>query len=115
GSSKPIKDIQVGDRVLAADPETGEHGARAVTAVWVHQDTLLDLVVEGGGTVTTTEDHPYWNATDRQWERADRLDPGDVIGTASGRSVSVTGLRPASAHTGTAYNLTVAGIHTYHV
>ncbi|WP_460407308.1 RHS repeat-associated core domain-containing protein, partial [Actinophytocola sediminis] len=52
GTTRPIKDIDVGDQVLATDPKTGESGARTVTAVWKHQDTVLDLVTEDGATVT---------------------------------------------------------------
>lgn len=115
GTRKPIKDVQVGDRVLAADPETGEKGARIVTAVLAHEDAVLDLVTEDGAKVTTTEDHPFWNATDRKWQRADQLDPGDALLTATGSPVRVTGLRVGSEHVTTAYNLTVQDLHTYHV
>jgi RHS repeat-associated protein len=114
-SVKPIKDIKVGDRVWATDPETGESGARTVAAVWKHQDTVLDLVTEDGATITTTEDHPYWNATDSQWQQAQHLDPGDRLLAADGGSTGVGGLRLPSAHIAAAYNLTVTGIPTYYV
>jgi RHS repeat-associated protein len=70
GSRKPIAEVEVGDRVLAADPQTGERGARTVTHVWKHADTLVELETADGATVTTTEDHPFWNATDQQWQPA---------------------------------------------
>ena len=60
GSSKPISEVEAGDRVYAADPETGESGTRAVTRTWLHRDTVVDLDL-GGSVVTTTEDHPFWN------------------------------------------------------
>ena len=81
GTTKPISKIEVGDEVLAYDPETGDRGPRKVTDLWVHQDDLVDLEI-GGAIVATTEDHPFWNETDRQWERADALDPGDLVLTA---------------------------------
>jgi hypothetical protein len=68
-----------------------------------------------GGSVVTTEDHPYWNATDRAWEQIQDFDPGDLLLTASGRLVAVHGLDYATTHHAPAYNLTVAGIHTYYV
>lgn len=114
GSSKPIEDIQVGDKVLAADPQTGEKGGRAVTHLWVHQDELVDLETSTG-TVTTTEDHPFWNDTDQQWQAAKDLDEGDELLAADGRTVTAEGLDQQSAHDGTAYNLTVDGLHTYYV
>jgi hypothetical protein len=72
-------------------------------------------VVEGGSRITTTEDHPFWNATDGEWERADQLDPGDTLSTADGGLIRVIGLDPTSQRTATAHNLTVAAIHTYYV
>jgi hypothetical protein len=59
GRSKPIGEITEGDVVAAADPTTGEAGARAVTQVWVHDDTLVELALADGSRLTTTEDHPF--------------------------------------------------------
>jgi hypothetical protein len=115
GSLKPISEIEVGDEVLATDPETGERGPRKVTHLWVHSDTLTDLEVEDGQVITTTEDHPFWNATDHEYQRADQLDRGDQLLAADGRLVRVVGLRPGSQRVATAYNLTVDDIHTYYV
>jgi RHS repeat-associated protein len=115
GSAKPISEIKVGDQILATDPETNTTGARAVTHVWIHDDTVIDLALTGGATVTTTEDHPFWNATDRQWQDAQDIDPGDQLRTSDGRTVTVSSLDWTTAHTDTAYNLTVDTIHTYYV
>ncbi len=65
GSAKAIKDVAVGDEVLAADPETGQQESHVVTHVWPHRDDLITLEV-GGSVIQTTEDHPFWNSTDRQ-------------------------------------------------
>jgi hypothetical protein len=81
--------------------------------VWIHQDTVIRLNV-AGETLVTTEDHPFWNATDRAWERADAVDRGDRIGTADGRTAKYRRLFGRPRWT-TAYNLTVQGVHTYHV
>jgi RHS repeat-associated protein len=115
GTTKPISEIKVGDRVLAADPETGERGARTVTAVMAHQDTVLELVTENGGQVTTTENHRFWNATDKQWQEAKDLDSGDQLLTSTGASMRVVGLLSGSESVTQAYNLTVDDLHTYHV
>ncbi|HEY0638613.1 MAG TPA: RHS repeat-associated core domain-containing protein, partial [Pseudonocardiaceae bacterium] len=112
GGTRRIADIRVGDQVLATDPETGERGARTVTRLWVHEDTVVDLGV-GGGSIATTPDHPFWNATDKQWQAAEDLDRGDLLVTAGGEQVGVDGLRAATARTATAYNLTVDGLHTF--
>ncbi|MEU7999319.1 polymorphic toxin-type HINT domain-containing protein [Micromonospora sp. NPDC049060] len=114
GSTKRLDEIEPGDEVMASDPEAGERGPRVVTHVWVHADDLirLDLV---GASIVTTEDHPFWNHTDREWQRADELDAGDLLKTANGGTRPVIGLRLVTGHTGLAYNLTVSGIHTYYV
>ena len=98
GTTKPIEEIKVGDRVLAADPETGQRGAREVTYLWAHQDTIVDLEISGHD-VATTEDHPFWNHTDNEWQRADALDQGDSVLTADGDVLAVTGLDRRSART----------------
>ena len=115
GTAKPISEIEVGDKVLATDPETGEQGPHVVTHVWVHDDVLIDLVLQGGLVVTTTEDHPFWNATDREWQEIQNVDPGDKVRNPAGRTLEVQGLNWNTRQYGAAYNLTVANIHTYYV
>lgn len=112
GSTKPINAVRVGDEVLATDPETGKTSARKVTHLWVHDDTVVDL---DGQLITTTEDHPFWNATDQQWQPPRALDPGDLLLTPGGATVPINGLQWISAHMELAFNLTVADIHTYYV
>jgi hypothetical protein len=114
GTEKSIEDVQVGDKVLATDPETGEQVAKEVTAVWVHDDTLVNLDLDGES-ITTTEDHPFYNVTDGDFQWASELTPGDQVLTDNGRLVTVHGIDPATTVEGLAYNLTVEGIHTYHV
>jgi RHS repeat-associated protein len=115
GNTKPISEVQPGDRVFATDPVTGEYGPRQVTSNWSHDDVLIDLELADGQTITTTEDHRFWNQTDQQWRSAEDFDPGDQLLTDTGVTVSVTGLDPHSAGTGVAYNLVVDDIHAYHV
>jgi hypothetical protein len=113
GTSKPISEIKVGDEVLATDPETGESGAREVTRLWVHDDEVVKLEVNDDELITT-EDHPFWNATDQQWQRADELDRGDALLTNDG-SKAVVGRLGVEDKREVVYNLTVAAIHTYYV
>lgn len=115
GTTKPISEVEFGDMVLAEDPDTGERDARDVTKLCIHQDQVTDLELEDGSRVPTTEDHPFWNATDTEWQRADALDPGDLLLSADGDLLAVDDLDPASTRTTTAYNLTVDDIHTYYV
>jgi pretoxin HINT domain-containing protein/ParB-like nuclease family protein len=115
GTHKPIGDIKSGDEVFAADPKTGSRSPRRVIALVEHQDTVVDLITESGSRITTTEDHPFWNATDGTWERADQLDSGDALLTAAGNTIRVAGLDLTSKRSAEAYNLSIDDIHTYHV
>ena len=114
GSTKPIADIRTGDQVIATDPETGEQQAKTVEHVIVHDDTLSDLVVDGE-TISTTEDHPFWPVTDQQFERADELSTGEKVLSGNGSEATVTALKVENSRQALACNLSVEGIHTYHV
>ncbi|MEV5000148.1 Kelch repeat-containing protein [Nocardioides sp. LML1-1-1.1] len=122
GTRKPIKDIRVDDLVLASDPITHVQGARRVSHLWVHWDDLTELVLNADGDrdgvldrLVTTEDHPFWNATDRAWEGPQEFDAGDRVLSAQWGELEALGLDLATTHRGLAYNLTVDGLHTYHV
>ncbi|MEH1164367.1 polymorphic toxin-type HINT domain-containing protein [Micromonospora sp. CPCC 205539] len=114
GTSKPISEIKVGDEVEAADPETSESGGRRVSNLWIHEDDVRELGV-AGSVLATTEDHPFWNATDREWQRADELEIGDRLTGPEGTPVLVTGRVSKASTPATAYNLRVDGLHTYFV
>ena len=58
--------------------------------------------------------HPFWNNTDRKYEPADQLEPGDQLLTANGTTLTVTKL-DTTTQTGTVWNLTIDGTHTYTV
>jgi hypothetical protein len=107
--------ITIGDLVLATDPHTGHTAPKKVTHTWAHHDTVVDLVLADGAHLTTTEDHPFYNATDHQWQQAQTLDPGDHLLTPTGTTIPVSGLAWPTAHTDLAHNLTIADTHTYYV
>lgn len=112
GSRKPIGRVEIGDEVLATNLDTGETAAREVTHLWVHQDTLIDLIVDGD-VIATTEDHPFWNETDQEWQRADQLDKGEMVRAFDGQLLSVGGISDSNPRLTIAYNLTVDDIHTF--
>ncbi|TWJ28499.1 intein [Micromonospora sagamiensis] len=136
GTARPIGDIQPGDEVVATDPETGETSAEPVTRLHVNIDReLTNLTVRGSGaeravTLETTAHHPFWDATDRQWVDAGKLQvghrllvhddkrlEGDGTGAGAGgpgREVTVVAV---DNFTGSEVmrDLTVATHHTYYV
>jgi hypothetical protein len=114
GSTKAIEDIVPGDVVATTDPENDEDGNREVTHTWVHQDDLYKLVIDGESLITT-EDHPFWNITDQEWQRADELDIGERLLSPSGKGGIIDHFGQVPLKRASAYNLTIEDIHTYYV
>ncbi|GIH07104.1 hypothetical protein Rhe02_51710 [Rhizocola hellebori] len=143
GAYSAIKDIKIGDKVVASDPETGATSEQPVTALHVNQDLdLTDLTIssqqpepaprpeigqrtgQGAGTTRgptatvtlhTTQHHPFWDASTSRWIDAAKLVPNkSVLVTADGQRLYVTGV---DNHSGTKEmrDLTVATVHTYYV
>ncbi|MGW2229896.1 polymorphic toxin-type HINT domain-containing protein [Streptomyces formicae] len=119
GSSKNIEDVELGDKVLATDPETGETRESEVTATIVTDDdkqfTELTIATpEGSEKLTATYGHPFWSVDKKDWVEAGDLKSGMTLRTDEGRTVTVTAARQYQGHSRT-YNLTVEGLHTYYV
>ncbi|RSM60319.1 hypothetical protein DMB66_24705 [Actinoplanes sp. ATCC 53533] len=118
GTTKPIRDVQVGDRVLAADPETGARAAKEVTVLHNNLDVdLVDVEIARAGeieTLHTTADHPFWDKTLGRWVGAGDLEPGHRLSTAQAGTVTVVDRRPAPG-SNFMLNLTVSDLHTYYV
>ncbi|GAA0328260.1 hypothetical protein GCM10009540_55170 [Streptomyces turgidiscabies] len=119
GASKAIEDIEVGDEVLASDPETGETGPRKVTRLIVTEDDKsfneLSIAADRGvETLTATHEHPFWVPELGQWVEARNLAADMHLRKPDGSTVTVIANRPFSKHART-YNLTVDDLHTYYV
>jgi RHS repeat-associated protein len=116
GKTLPIDRIAVGAEVLATDPYTGTTKGRQVTNVIVHSGThiMVAVTLAGGGTLDTTDHHPFWDASSGQFVYADALHRGDKLRESNGRDIRVAGIRIFTADV-RAYNLTISGIHTYYV
>ena len=84
GSTRPIAQVEVGDRVLAHNPHTGADEAREVLDTPVHEDAVTWRVsTDDGGTVTTTPTHRFW-VQGAGWTKAQDLVPGDRLRTTAG-------------------------------
>ncbi|MFF3432007.1 polymorphic toxin-type HINT domain-containing protein [Streptomyces sp. NPDC002602] len=123
GTNKPIQDIQVGEQVLATDPETGTTAGRAVTHLIVGEGdkNLRELTVdtdgEAGqatGTITATDIHPFWVENRHTWVNAADLKTGDRLRTPEGELKELIGIR-AWTERMRVHNLTVDDLHTYYV
>jgi hypothetical protein len=119
GSTKPIKDVKVGDRVASADPSSGASRSEPVTKLHDDQDTqLTDVTVRtpDGHTqvIHTTQEHPFWDASTGSWVDAAHLKPGDQLLSTGGQVVTVAGVHSwTGSHD--MRNLTVRDLHTFYV
>ncbi|MGW0825058.1 polymorphic toxin-type HINT domain-containing protein [Streptomyces sp. NPDC002845] len=119
GTTKDIEDVELGDKVQATDPETGETAPREVTALIITEDDKhfneLSIATQDGlEKLTATYEHPFWSPSEDDWVEAGDLKPGMTLLTDEGETVIVTGNRAYTQHA-TTYNLTVNDLHTYYV
>ncbi|MGW9210957.1 RHS repeat-associated core domain-containing protein [Embleya sp. NPDC055664] len=123
GSGKPIGEVNVGEVVMATDPESGQTSPQQVTALitGVGKKTLVEITVDtdgdddtATGTITATDHHPFWLEDRQDWVDAEDLTPGDLLRTSAGTYVQVTATRKWTQHR-QVNNLTIEGLHTYYV
>ncbi|SDJ72408.1 intein N-terminal splicing region/RHS repeat-associated core domain-containing protein [Actinopolyspora mzabensis] len=123
GSRVAIEEVELGDRVLATDPESGETEPRRVTATITGQGQkhLVEVTVDTDGdrgsatdSVTATGEHPFWVPNRDEWVDAEDLQAGDRVRTAEGEQRLVTGIRTWTALQ-RVHNLTINDTHTYYV
>jgi hypothetical protein len=88
-TAKPIEQFQVGDTILSRDENdpAGLPVLKQVEEVFVGAGRVLHLHV-GGQVIRTTAVHPFW-VEGKGWTEAERLEPGDRLGSHDGQSVVV--------------------------
>ncbi|MFD7438101.1 ricin-type beta-trefoil lectin domain protein [Streptomyces sp. NPDC059861] len=115
GTSKAIRDVRVGDLVLATDPETGRPATQSVTDTFRHDARRLVDITVAGGLLTSTAGHRF-HVDGRGWTLVSELRVGDRLRAPDGSRDTVTALRDRSGLAPrTVYDLTVDGIHTFYV
>lgn len=123
GTHKAIKDIRVGDKVIATNPETEETGPRTVEATIIGHGLkkLVDLTIDtdgpaGGQTafVVATAGHPFWVDGQQRWVRAADLHAGEDLLTQEGEPVRILTVRTYDQFN-TVHNLSIESIHSYYV
>ncbi|MEV5608277.1 RHS repeat-associated core domain-containing protein [Streptomyces sp. NPDC052225] len=121
GKHKKIKDIKPGDKVLAADPDTGSKEARQVSATIIGSGTkhLVDLTIatkkNRRSVITATDGHLFWIPEREAWIEAGHLKAGEWLETPSGEQVRIDSLAHRTKRNVVVRNLTVDGLHTYYV
>ncbi|WP_156753515.1 polymorphic toxin-type HINT domain-containing protein [Actinokineospora pegani] len=115
GTNKPIAEVKPGDKVMATDPATGVSAPKVVTATKVTDGQRLMVgITTAEGTVTATDDHPFWLPRENRWTNADELKAGDWLWTSAGTAVQITAIHTRYASQ-RVHNFTVEGLHTYYV
>ena len=120
--TKRIADLEVGEEVVAKDPESGEVTTKRVANVFRKvSDHLRILQVRNPRTdelqtIETTDDHPFWVAARSQWidakdlkvgDRLDDVDGGTAILESTSRELHPDGIP--------VFNFEVEDFHTYFV
>ncbi|HET9656431.1 MAG TPA: polymorphic toxin-type HINT domain-containing protein, partial [Kineosporiaceae bacterium] len=115
GTTRPIKDVKLGDLVMAADPIIGERGPRMVVDLIRHSGlhAMVAVRLADGTVIDATDHHPFWAANRGEWVDAIALEAGDQVETVEGSRIAIVavGIRVADLR---AYNLTIADLHTYY-
>lgn len=123
GSTQVIENVKIGDKVVATDAESGRTEVKPVTALITGRGTkrLVKITMDVDGdrgaaadAITATDNHPFWAPAFRQWLTAGQLQPGMWLQTSAGTYVQVSAVSSWTT-TELVYNLTVDGLHTYHV
>lgn len=112
---KNIEDIEVGDKVLAKDEETGELAYKEVIGLYQNdRDDIIKLHV-GNQIIETTSNHPFW-VEGKGWVLAGALQVGDKLQQSNGSNLTIAMIELVNlVEKVKVYNLTVADYSTYYV
>lgn len=116
-----IETIEVGDRVLAYDEETGEIAYKDVLNTFVNSTdelTYVTMETENGEleTIESTPGHPYYVEETGEFVKAYQLEEGTKLSLADGRAAYVKEIQTKETEeTVSVYNFEVDDFHTYYV
>ena len=113
--STAIENIKEGDRVFAANPETGEVAYKKVVQTFVNETNELVEVTVNGETIKSTPSHPFY-VPQKGWTSAISLRAGDILVLSNGEYVIVEQIQHELLENPvTVYNFEVEDYHTYYV
>ena len=113
---KPIEDIEVGDEVLAYDPETGEQAYKHVVNLFRNATDKWYHVHVNEQDITCTAEHPFYVADLGAFVPAKDLKADQHVLLADGSCAVIDGIHVEELSTPeTTYNFEVEDYHTYYV
>ena len=112
---KNIEDVEIGDYVLAENPETGEQEYKKVVRTYIHEKTTLVHVFVGEEEIETTVEHPFY-VEGIGFVAAGELRAGDIIRTSNGKNLPIDKVELELLEEPVlVYNFEVEDFHTYYV
>ena len=113
--SKPIEEIEVGDKVLSEDETTGEVAIKEVYATSVSETDEFYHIHVNGEEIVATGTHPFY-VYKFGWTTARALRAGDVLVLSNGELVTVEWIDHEILESPIkVYNFEVEDFHTYFV
>jgi RHS repeat-associated protein len=114
GSSKPIEQVKVGDRVLARDEVSGQTAAKGVKQVFAREvNETVVLTLPGGERIETTANHPFY-VEGRGFLPAGELGIGALIVSRAGPTLKIAKIERRPLRT-RVFNFEVEDFHSYFV
>ena len=110
---KAIETIQVGDQVIATNPDTFQTEEKTVVETYINKTTCIVKIIIQNEVICTTMNHPFY-VKGQGFLAAGKLSMGDEIMNASGGSYPVECVELEEKQE-TVYNFQVEDYHTYYV
>ena len=112
---KPIEEIEVGDKVLAYDEETGEQCYKEVVRLFRNETQEWHHVFVNGEEIVCTAEHPFY-VEGKGFVPARELKERDNLLLSDGSKVEIDSLKTEHVEIPeTTYNFEVKDFHTYYV
>jgi hypothetical protein len=108
GTTKPIEQVEPGDKVRSYETDRGEFVAGVVVKI-ITRDVTEYLSVDG---ILVTAEHPFWIVDRGEWAKAGELKRGDILLRDNGGFQIVKNIFHIRSEV-EVFNMTVEGVHNY--
>ncbi|WP_442950074.1 polymorphic toxin-type HINT domain-containing protein [Paenibacillus sp. Aloe-11] len=80
--------MEVGNKVLSKNEETGEQAYKEVTHLYRNEKEIIYELTVGNQVIETTDNHPFW-VEGKGWLLAADLQVGDRLQQSSGNTLTI--------------------------